>query len=316
MTAQDILSNNYFKDKNRFADLLNGFFCEGKQIIQAKDIRERDPVLSRTWNGGESPRAGSTITDVLYQVTPGLQTMLVSLQNQTDMSLIMPVRVINTDAFCYYRQWKTAQKEHKKNRDLKSGEEYLSGISREDRLIPVLSVIVYYGRKPWNAPVSLKDLLDASLLPENIQKSIADYPVNLLDVRRYPYLERFRTDIRQVFGFLQNDNDKEHLKNYVAQHREVFSNLADDAYDLLCVMSRVEILKQYKQKCSTPKGGYNMCKAIDDMITDSRNEGIKSGENRVNALFSKLKADNRIDDLLRSVSDREYQNALFLEYGL
>ena len=45
-------------------------------------------------------------------------------------------------------------------------------------------------------------------------------------------------------------------------------------------------------------------------------KGIKSGVNRVNTLNSKLKALGRLEDILKSISDSEYQNKLFQEFNL
>ena len=50
------------------------------------------------------------------------------------------------------------RQEHRERKDLKA-EEYLSGISREDRFLPVVTLVLYFG-KHWDGPRNLKDLLD------------------------------------------------------------------------------------------------------------------------------------------------------------
>lgn len=45
-------------------------------------------------------------------------------------------------------------------------------------------------------------------------------------------------------------------------------------------------------------------------------EGIEEGEKRMNVLIQRLAADNRMDDLIRSASDAEFQKQLLAEYGL
>lgn len=45
-------------------------------------------------------------------------------------------------------------------------------------------------------------------------------------------------------------------------------------------------------------------------------EGREEGKNVINKLNDKLLADNRIEDLKRSIGDKEYQDSLIKEYGL
>ena len=45
-------------------------------------------------------------------------------------------------------------------------------------------------------------------------------------------------------------------------------------------------------------------------------QGIEQGEDRVNMLIKKLSESGRTDDIIRSASDREFQDSLFHELGL
>ena len=49
---------------------------------------------------------------------------------------------------------------------------------------------------------------------------------------------------------------------------------------------------------------------------DIREEGREEGVQRVNRLYSLLQESGRTDDILRSISDRDYQNQLFEEFHL
>lgn len=122
------------------------------------------------------------------------------------------------------------------------------------------------------------DMLDLSEFPSGFTKMVRDYPINLLEIRKYSHLERFRTDIRYVFGFLQNAENKEKLVSYMEENREVFSKLDEEAYDLIRVMSKTSQLKQLKKTYQREEGGTDMCKAIDDMIEDGRKDGRIEGE--------------------------------------
>ena len=256
------------------------------------------------------------------------RAILVALQNQPKIHYAMPVRVMNTDAANYHNQWTELQKLHRKNKDLTGSAEFLSGMKKEDRLKPVLTIVAYFGREPWNGPRTLKDLLNLSGLDPAIRKMIADYPMNLLEVRSFKNLDWFHSDIRQVFGFLKYAQDKTLLKNFMEENQKEFHTMDKDAYDLIGIMSNTKEFDSLKPTVSKKGGKYDMCKAIDDMIQDGREEGrkagiaigrksgIQAGRNTLNILFQKLIQDNRQDELLRSIHDPGLQLKLLKEYSL
>lgn len=120
-----------------------------------------------------------------------------------------------------------------------------------------------------------KDVMIAIYLRD--KNRFADYPLYVFEVGSYPHVERFRTDLRLVFGFLQNADNKEKLRKFADAEREGLEELAEDAYDLISVLSDTVELERLKEKNQTGRETVNMCKAIDDMITDAKNEGIFRG---------------------------------------
>ena len=143
-------------------------------------------------------------------------------------------------------------------------------------------------------------------------------------MRHFPNEEWFQTDLRQVCGFLKRTNDKTKLKMYIEENQAVFANLPEDAYDLLAVMAGIRNLKLIKQEVKAEGGGFDMCKAIKEMLRDSRMEGRQEGEqegrlkgqDEMATLSEKLILADRISELLKASTDREFRNKLLLEFGL
>ena len=143
-------------------------------------------------------------------------------------------------------------------------------------------------------------------------------------MRHFPNEEWFQTDLRQVCGFLKRTNDKTKLKIYIEENQAVFANLPEDAYDLLSVMAGIRNLKLIKQEVKAEGGGFDMCKAIKEMLRDSRMEGRQEGEqegrlkgqDEMATLSEKLILADRISELLKASTDREFRNKLLLEFGL
>ena len=67
-----------------------------------------------------------------------------------------------------------------------------------------------------------------------------------------------------------------------------------------------------------------MCKAFDDMMRDSKQEGIREGrregerktEERRNELIQKLVSAGRINDLLQASNNKKYRKKLMAELGI
>ena len=113
-------------------------------------------------------------------------------------------------------------------------------------------------------------------------------------------------------------------KSYIEENQKVFSNLSEDAYDFLAVMAGIRNLQLIKQKIQTEGGEFDMCKAIKEMLRDSRQEGRKEGrqegrqegQDEMATLIEKLILSNRISELLKATTDKEYRNKLLIEYGI
>ena len=80
------------------------------------------------------------------------------------------------------------------------------------------------------------------------------------------------------------------------------------------------MLGELKDDVKNLKGGWNMCKALDDMVKDGERRGERRGKrlgkDQINKLNRLLLADNRQEELLRSVSDRKFQQKLLQDYAL
>ena len=293
MRDKDVLTAAYLKNNSRFADLLNGWLFGGRPVVQPEDIQELDSAEIRIRRdrvtGGV--RTGKRYRDVIRRVALGMRFAVVCVEEQSEVDYTMPFRVIGYDLDRYEQQLRIRRQEHRERKDLKA-EEYLSGISREDRFLPVVTLVLYFG-KHWDGPRNLKDLLDLEgMLPE-VRELLADYPVYVIEVGNYPYAEAFRTDLKLVFGFVQNADDKEKLQAFARAEEEALSELAEDAYDLISVMTGTEELDRIKKEKQERKGKVNMCKAIDDMLADAREEGRERGRSEMMNGLQEMIADAR-----------------------
>ena len=84
--------------------------------------------------------------------------LLIGIENQTNVHFAMPVRNMLYDALSYAEQVLKKGKLHREQKDKMSEGELLSGFCKEDKLLPVMTLVVNFGQEPWTAPRSLREM--------------------------------------------------------------------------------------------------------------------------------------------------------------
>ena len=196
------------------------------------------------------------------------------MENQSKIHTAMPVRNMLYDAMTLAEQVAAAANSHKEahNRG-KDSAEYLSGFHREDKLLPVITLVIYWGADEWEAPVTLREMYPEGL-DERILHYANEYKVNLISPAQMTdeQLDVFRSDLKAVLKFIKHSKDKQELANLVNNNQD-YKSLDRLAAQTISVCSG--------QNFNFPVGEerIDVCKAIDDMITDARNEGVTEATN-------------------------------------
>jgi hypothetical protein len=141
----------------------------------------------------------------------------------------------------------------------------------------VVTFLLYAGEEPWDAPLDLWGILDFTDVPEEMKRYVQNYKVNLIDIRRLEDTSMLQTDVRHVFDFIRCSNDKTRLKDLV-ENEKYFQHMDEDAFDVMANYAHINELDMSMEDYHA-EGGINMCKAIQEMMEDSRNEGYASGRN-------------------------------------
>lgn len=255
--------NVFFEDNQRFADLINGIGCGGVQFVKDTDLSEADVT------------AGKKSRDMLRKVAFGVNFAIVGIENQEENDYEMPFRMMCYDVARYQKQMTQIRKGNRvKGKGLNPGE-YMYGFKKEDKLQPVITFVLYAGENDWEGPHNLTDMIDYTNIPEGLRAMVSDYRINVIPIRQFKNTEVFKTDVRHVFDFIRCSKDKKKLLELV-QNEVYYSEMNDDAYNLVTKYTNSkELVKSKEYKI---EGGKNdVCKAIQDLMADSREEGIEQG---------------------------------------
>ncbi len=237
------------------------------------------------------------------------------------------MRVMVEDALSYDRQMKKIQKQNRE-KDILDKNDYISRLTETDVLTPVVTIVIYYGEKPWDTAKDIYEILDHKNLPEEIKTFINHYPIHVLDVRRFTKEECFKTDVREVFGFIRRSSDKKAVEQYLKERKKQFENIDEDAYDLIAAMTDTKQLQQVKDKYRSEEGGINMCKGLLDWVEEGKKEGRLEGEKQgisrgkaageltILNLITAMQLDGRTSEITRLSSEPEFLEGMKKYYHI
>ncbi len=270
---KDTWTKTYMENTKVFADVFNFLIYKGKQVICPEKLHSLNTTVIGAPYGADG--AGVPVQkfrDVLkYMVAMEDDTaayLLFGVENQSEIHYAMPVRNMVYDALQYAAQVDLASKSHRKEKNGKkpSTGEYLSGFYKEDRLLPVITVVIYFGASEWDGPMSIYDML--SISDEELLSFIPNYKINLIAPANLTeeIAEQFHTDIREVMLYIKYSKDKEKLTKLLA------SNDKFQKMDRITAET-INAVTGSKLKFSEDEEVVNMCKAIDDIRKEERAEG-------------------------------------------
>ena len=281
MGRKDTCTTNYFEDNFRFADFINGSIFHGRRIILPENLKEANKeMLSKQ----KSDRR-RVIRDNVKKYYKNTVISVLVLEHQQNVDYHMVIRNMLSEAMEYDRQWHETKRLHRKNGDLKTGNEFVSGMCKEDKFIPVITLVVYYGREKWDASLNLYDILNMEDTEPELLKYINNYSVNIFDYHNYDNFDMFASELRQVFSFLKYSEDKEKLQKYIAENSADFYNISDESVELMAVLTNSEKILDV-DRFRNEEGGIDMCKALEDIRQEGIGIGIEQGlEQGIRALI-------------------------------
>lgn len=272
MGKKDEYQFDYLDDNRRFADQINGALFHGRQIVKPEEL---EPDEAQTVTTGAETGTGSmkTVVDKV-RIWKGKKLHILAVENQNYVDYQMVLRNMFSESIGYRKQWKRKKRAHEEKCDLKAGDEYLSGMKKEEKFEPIITLVVYFGTGgAWDGAKCLYDLLD---IEDELKEYVSNYRLNLYDCHEHDTFEEYKTGLRQVFEIVRYVKDKEKLQEIMEENREVYSRIDSETRDMLEVVAHVRI----PERCHVAEEGeerYNMCNAFEDMRQEGYEEGIEKG---------------------------------------
>ena len=205
-------------------------------------------------------RKKSTVYDVEF--------VMLGLEGQERIHYAMPMRVMGYDYGTYKKQYEDNAAKYKNAKGM-TEDEFLSKMKKTDKLIPVITIVVYYGEKPWDGAISLHGMLN---IPMEMLPFVNDYKMHLVEARKNDLkLHNVNNkDFLNLLEILLDKNNKLSVTrkkaiNYAREHKVEKSVIMTVAGAANCKMDYNRMLK---------KGDADMCTVFEE----TRKEGVAEGE--------------------------------------
>lgn len=259
------------RNPNHFADFFNGYIYNGREEIKANALSEVDTsnITVVPYNKGNKNITVQKYRDILKKVilmkSDKAYYLFLGIENQTEIHYAMPVRNMLYDSLVYNQQIEQIAKYNRENGLCDDSSEFLSGFTKNDKLTPIISVTVYWGTTPWNAPTSLLEMIDD--MDDNAKVLFQDYNCNLFSIIDSKELPKFNTELKELFNLLRLRNNTNELRELLLNDL-AYRNIDKETAIMMAEFSDIKIPRRNKE------GKYNMCKAIMELEQRSADSAL------------------------------------------
>ena len=305
MNKKDIILKKVLSNNERFASIFNNYFFEGKNIVDPNSLKDGNVELEiKSLDGEYVNRIRDLIKEGTYKFDDSENNyVLLGIENQTSIDKYMPFRIMLYDSLIYDYQIMNFKK-NKKDAKIK--------------LKPVITLVIYYGTKKWNHSFDIIDNLDVD---SNIKEYVSNYKIKVLSISELTdeELESYNKDIRQLFKYVKKSNNKEDISSIMTDND--FKKVKKEIVDAINILTKSNI------KYEEGDDEVNMCKGLDELLQDTRDEATTKKETEVVVEETNKKDeislkkpptdilfDNDIHTTLKKVINLIYVSFLFMSF--
>lgn len=282
MGQKDLTEKYFLLYPDVFADTLNVLAYAGREVVCAENLF---PAPSESFYHAGEGKLADQFSDVsMFEMNEGSIRVQYILENEVQAKARTILRKAGYEGALYRRQLEN------------------------DETFPIVSLLLYWGLISWNQPVSMREFFQEADLDQSTWKYIANDKLHVYTMARLPkqVRNRFRSDMRIVVDYLAERQNYKPTVQKLAHPEALLLMLKaltnDDRYiEMMTALTEEE-----------KKGEITMCELLDKY----ENRGIQQGELRLASLIEKLLQSNRLEDLQKVVSNKNYRNLLYEELGI
>ena len=237
-------------------------------MINPKELAEMDTDISDVVGIGEVKESIRGARDVIKiaKMYNGVEYAILAVENQKGVHYAMPIRVMGYDYYSYNKQYKDRQTYYKENKIKLIGDEFISGIKKADRILPVVTLVLYYGEEEWDGPVCLHDMMNIS---DEIKAYVGNYPLNIISVKNtdLQFHNQMNTDLFKLMSIIYDLSKSRKQRMEEIRRYEAERQIDEKVIDVIAASTNVKI--DYHKD-----GERKMCTLWDELREEGREEGV------------------------------------------
>ena len=246
---KNVLSNN-----DRFRNIINNALFDGKNTIKEETLSDLNIEYDYYSEGKYNKKIRDLLKSCVLKKDDLLNYVVFGIENQIEYDKYMALRCLEYDLLEYERQIYI-----EKLKDFK----------------PVLTLVIYYGKTKWKNKklsdiIKVDKVCDALNVDNNPWKWMDDYELHLLSINELTEseLNNFNLDNRQLFKTMRSLNNKERLN--ILKNDIDFVKVNKDMANAISYLLNIDI--------NIKGDDINMCKALEELKQDWKQEGILLGK--------------------------------------
>ena len=304
MGKVDIATKQYMSHRDVIADVFNFYIYDGRQVIKPEKLQKIDTAEVALPYGNDAEIAVQKLRDNIMLWTMAMDDKaayaVLGIENQDKIHYAMAVKNMLYDALQYAKQVEEAKRSYRKGLNKKriklNSEEFLSGLKKADRLMPVVTLVVYFGDKDWDGAKSIHEML--SVDDDELLSYVPNYKINLIEPAKISDedYDKFKTDVGSVLQFIkhQSDEDGSWIKG-----KTRFKHVEKEVVELINLITGSKITGEEKEEV------VDMCRAWENSMKNAMREGMREGElkGKIEILYEECNMS--IHDIARKVSKPE-----------
>ena len=179
----------------------------------------------------------------------------------------------------------------------------MSDFRKENKLLPVITLTVYFGAEKWDGAKSIHEML--SIKNEKLLKFVPDYKLNLITPEsiKEEDFDRFKTGLGMAMQYIKHQKDEDLAS--IAKNKK-FEQVDRDTANLINTFSKSKL--KFEEK----RGEVNMCYALENSLRKAE----QKGENNLLELIKFLIRDNKQQEIEEITTDEKKRQELYKFYGI
>ena len=266
MGEKDITQKNFESYNDVVADIVNGSLFNGEEYIKADSLVDAQPFSQYKADDGTLHEQERDVAKYCVDANCSIRLALIGFENQIAIDLDMPLRVIGYDGISYRDELNldkvVVDKSTGKKRRIRH------------KRYPVITLVLYFGEKPWKKPLCLYDVVD---VPDRLKPFVNDFKLNIIDVPRLTpeQVKKYKGDFQIIADyFVQRTGGKEYIPpDKSIQH-------VDSMLKLMSVLTRDMRYSDWLKEDSAAREGIKMCEVLDRAEARGEARGKAIGEAR------------------------------------